>query len=65
MTAHINFVKDKNKLFDSFEVNIKQFSSAEEIAIECECTEFLQRQLDYCNSHFLKNFQLRFEMEDT
>jgi hypothetical protein len=65
MTAHINFSKDENKLFASFELNIKQFSSAEQIAIECECTDFLQRLLDYFNAHFFKNFKLRLEMEDT
>jgi hypothetical protein len=65
MTAHINFSKDKNKLFASFEVNIKQLSSAEQVVLECECTDFLQGLLDYCNSHFFKNFKLNLEMEDT
>jgi hypothetical protein len=64
MTARINFSKDENKLFASFEVNTKNLSSAEHIVVECECTDFLQRLVDYCNLHFFKNFKLNLEMED-
>jgi len=65
MTTNINFSKEKNKLFASFEVNTKNLSSAEHVVVECKWTDFLQRLVDFGNAVFLKNFQLNLEMEDT
>jgi hypothetical protein len=42
-----------------------QKSSVDQILIELKYTENLQQQVNYCNSHFFKNFKLNLEMEDT
>ena len=41
-----------------------QKSAVDQILIELKYTELLQQQLNYCNSHFFKNFKLNLEMED-
>jgi hypothetical protein len=42
-----------------------QKSAVDQILIELKYTELLQRQVNYYNSHFFKNFQLSLKMEDT
>ncbi len=41
-----------------------QKSAVDQILIELKYTELLQRQVNYYNSHFFKNFQLSLKMED-
>lgn len=36
----------------------------EQRSLECQCTNYLQKLLDYINSNCLKNFQLRLVMEE-
>jgi hypothetical protein len=54
--------EDTDKHFDFADSN-RQKGSVDQILIELKYTDILQRQIDYCNSHFLKNFQLRLEMD--
>jgi hypothetical protein len=42
----------------------RQKSAVDQILIELKYTELLQRQVNYYNSHFFKNFQLSLKMED-
>ena len=65
MTADISFSKDKDILSASFEVRLKNLTSAEQVVLECEWTDYLQRIVDFGNVAILKNFHYRLEMEDT
>jgi hypothetical protein len=64
MTAGINFSKDKDILSASFEVRLKNLTSAEQVVAECEWTDHLQRLVDFGNTAILKNFRYRLEMEE-
>ena len=64
MTAGISFSKDKDILSASFEVKLKNLSLAEQVALECEWTDYLQRLVDFGNTAILKNFHFRLEMEE-
>jgi hypothetical protein len=64
MTAGINFSKDKDILSGSFKFTLKNLSSAEQVVIECEWTDYLQRIVDFGNTAILRNFHYRLEMED-
>jgi hypothetical protein len=52
----------KDKSFD-FSQSDRQKGSVDQILIELKYTDILQRQVDYYNSRFFKNFQLRLEMD--
>ena len=41
---------------------LEERSQADQIVLECRVTDYLQEQVERCNSH-LKNFQFRLEME--
>lgn len=41
MTADISFSKDKDILSASFKFTLKNLSSAEQVALECEWTDYL------------------------
>jgi hypothetical protein len=41
---------------------LEERSELDQIDIECKLPDYLQRQVNRCNSH-LKSFQLRLEME--
>jgi hypothetical protein len=64
MTADINFSKDKDILSTSFKVRLKNLTSAEQVVLECEWTDYLQRLVDFGNTAILKNFHYRLEMEE-
>ena len=64
MTADISFSKDKDILSASFKVRLKNLSSAEQVVLECEWTDYLQRLVDFGNTAILKNFHYRLEMEE-
>jgi len=48
----------------SFLRTSKNLSEADQIVIETQWTDKLQRSIDLGNSKFLKNFKLRLEMDD-
>ena len=50
----------QNKSF----LRTKNLSEADQIVIETQWTDKLQRSIDLGNSKFLKNFKLRLEMDD-
>jgi hypothetical protein len=50
---------DKHSSYAHF----RKLSGSEQLLLEVECTDKLQRQVDHCNSQHLKNFQLRLMME--
>jgi hypothetical protein len=64
MTANIRFSKDKDILSASFEVRLKNLTSAEQVVLECEWTDYLQRIVDLGNTAILKNFRYKLEMEE-
>jgi len=65
MTAGIiSFSKDKDILSASFKVRLKNLTSAEQVVLECEWTDYLQRIVDFGNTGILRNFHYRLEMED-
>jgi hypothetical protein len=64
MTAGISFSKDKDILSASFKFTLKNLRTAEQVALECEWTDYLQRLVDFGNTAILKNFHYRLEMEE-
>ena len=64
MTADIRFSKDKDILSATFNVRLKNLTSAEQVVLECEWTDYLQRIVDFGNKAILRNFRYRLEMED-
>ena len=64
MTPDINFSKDKDILSVSFKVRLRNLSSVEQVILECEWTDYLQRIVHFGNTAILKNLRYRLEMED-
>ena len=64
MTADISFSKDKDILSATFKARLKSLNSAEQVVLECEWTDYLQRIVDFGNKVVLRNFHYRLEMED-
>ena len=64
MTANISFSKDKDILSATFNVRLRNLTSAEQVVLECEWTDYLQRIVDFGNKAILRNFRYRLEMED-
>lgn len=64
MTADISFSKDKDILSATFKARLKSLRTAEQVALECEWTDYLQRLVDFGNTAILKNFHYRLEMEE-
>ena len=64
MTADIRFSKDKDILSATFNVRLRNLTPAEQVVLECEWTDYLQRIVDFGNKAILRNFHYRLEMED-
>ena len=64
MTADISLSKDKDILSATFNVRLRNLTSAEQVVLECEWTDYLQRIVDLGNTAILKNFRYRLEMEE-
>jgi len=61
MTINKKLLSPSNNPFDN---ESEKFSRVDQILLECKLTDYLQRRLDYCNSNYFRNFQLRLIMEE-
>jgi hypothetical protein len=43
---------------------IQKLTEVEQINLENECTEFLKNLVDHVNTHYLRSYALRLEMEE-
>jgi len=43
--------------------NIRKLTEVEQINLECEWTEFIKNLVDYGNTHYLRSYALRLDME--
>ena len=43
---------------------IQKLTEVEQINLENECTEFLKNLVGYVNTHYLRSYALRLEMEE-
>jgi hypothetical protein len=64
MISKINFSKDKDKVFVSFEVNIEELSPDDQDVIESDWTDALHLLVDFGNVAVLRNSQLNLEAEE-
>lgn len=55
--THTTFPAGKEKLF-----SLEERSEGDQIVLECLVTDYLQEEIDRCNLHYLKNFQLKLIM---
>lgn len=63
-TRILKSIKNKGLIVPSYDISCyTKLSGSEQLLLEVECTDKLQRQVDHCNSQYLKNFQLRLMME--
>jgi len=63
-TRILKSIKNKGLIIPSYDIPCyTKLSGSEQLLLEVECTDKLQRQVDYFNSQYLKNFQLRLMME--
>jgi len=63
-TRILESIKNKGLIVPSYDISCyTKLSGSEQLLLEVECTDKLQRQVDHCNSQYLKNFQLRLMME--
>jgi hypothetical protein len=51
--THDTLSTEKDKSFP-----LEEKSEADQIVLECHVTDYLQEEIDRCNLHYLKNFQL-------
>ena len=64
MTDNENLAELRNKVLLRA-AKIQKLTEVEQINLENECTEFLKNLVDYSNKHYLRNFSLRLEMEES
>jgi hypothetical protein len=64
MTDNENLAELRNKVLLRA-TKTQKLTEVEQINFENECTEFLKNLVDYSNEHYLWNFSLRLEMEES